>query len=228
MFFLALDDPDPDGKVDGWWEEWNEEYCHMKQVLYKKELTNFHLGLHDMEGDVKLEGDDEDESTEISGWHETHKNIMEQKKAAALEEHRKKEAEKQEAAMKIAEERRAAAIYERRTTQNDIKTFKADIERLKRKHANIGVKSRQTSIAIENLNITLQRDSRRIDRIKAADARYFKDFQRRLGSLESILKNQSGIAQFQRSTSLSPRSPSAFSLSRGRKSSPGPGSSSMK
>jgi len=222
MFFLALDDPDPDGKVDSWWEDWSEEYCHMKQVLYKKDLTNFAIGQHEFETDNKGDGDD-DHSEEIIGWHETHKNIMAERKAkaAALEEELlKKELAEQEAVRKKAQARRAAIAKTSPSSANDVSTVKSGIEKLKRKHDIIEVKARQASIAIENLKIILKRDSRRIDRINSADTRYFKDFQRRLGSLESILNNQRGIAQFQRSSStLSIRSSTRLSRASPRGSS---------
>jgi len=207
MFFQALDDPDPDGKVDTYWEDWSEEYCHMKQVLFKKELTNFSIGQHKTDSSTS---DPDEDSTEIEGWHETHKNIMAEKKAkaAAIEEElRKKKAAEQEALKKKAEERRAASFRAgETTTETDVASVKAGIEKLKRKHEIVEVKARQASIAIENLKIIMNRDTRRIDRIKSADNRYFKDFQRRLGSLESILKSQSALAQFQGSSSLTPRS----------------------
>jgi len=212
MFFQALDDPDPDGKVDTYWEDWSAEYCHMKQVLFKKELTNYSIGQHITDGDG-LSDSDED-STEIEGWHETHKNIMAEKKAkaAAMEEElRQRKAAEQEALRKKAEERRAASFRAgENTAETDVAGVKAGIEKLKRKHEIVEVKARQAGIAIENLKIIMKRDTRRIDRIKSADNRYFKDFQRRLGSLESILKSQSALAQFQSSSSLTPRSTGSF------------------
>jgi len=36
FFFLALQDPDPDGTVDGYWDYWDDEYMRMKQEIYKK------------------------------------------------------------------------------------------------------------------------------------------------------------------------------------------------
>jgi len=124
---------------------------------------------------------------------------------------RKKKAAEQEALRKKAEERRAASFRAgENTPETDVATVKAGIEKLKRKHEIVEVKARQTGIAIENLKIIMKRDTRRIDRIKSADNRYFKDFQRRLGSLESILKSQSALAQFQSSSSLTPRSTGSF------------------
>lgn len=41
MFFLALDDPDPDGVIDNYWEEWDCEYKDLKQEQHQIELMKF-------------------------------------------------------------------------------------------------------------------------------------------------------------------------------------------
>jgi len=41
MFFLALDDPDPDGVIDNYWEQWDCEYRDMKQEQHLIELAKF-------------------------------------------------------------------------------------------------------------------------------------------------------------------------------------------
>merc|ERR1719193_942563 len=43
LLFLALQDPDPDGTIDRYWDYWAEEYMRMKQELHKKKLQAFQL-----------------------------------------------------------------------------------------------------------------------------------------------------------------------------------------
>jgi len=43
LLFMALQDPDPDGTIDRYWDYWAEEYMRMKQELHKKKLAAFQL-----------------------------------------------------------------------------------------------------------------------------------------------------------------------------------------
>merc|ERR1719193_1118872 len=43
LLFMALQDPDPDGTIDRYWDYWAEEYMRMKQELHKKKLQAFQL-----------------------------------------------------------------------------------------------------------------------------------------------------------------------------------------
>lgn len=78
LFFLALQDPDPDGTIDRYWDTWAEEYMRMKQELFKKKLARFSASHQTAEGETEAgkhhESGGEEDSEEIANWKHIHKS----------------------------------------------------------------------------------------------------------------------------------------------------------
>merc|ERR550534_1936259 len=81
LLFLALQDPDPDGTIDRYWDYWAEEYMRMKQELHKKKLAAFQLKLASMtsEGEEgrrnsSSSSTSDSHTEEIANWSHVHKS----------------------------------------------------------------------------------------------------------------------------------------------------------
>jgi len=100
LFFLALQDPDPDGTIDRYWDYWAEEYMRMKQELHKKKLAAFQEKYargtgKDDDGRQSDSGSTTDSRTEeIANWSHVHRSRqtrgVREKKPMLREKHHKK------------------------------------------------------------------------------------------------------------------------------------------
>jgi len=74
LLFMALQDPDPDGTIDRYWDYWSEEYMRMKQELHKKKLAAFQLEHKNNETEGGHHSSSSNShSEEIANWRHVHK-----------------------------------------------------------------------------------------------------------------------------------------------------------
>jgi len=101
LLFMALQDPDPDGTVDRYWDYWAEEYMRMKQELHKKKLAAFQLKLANTteEGErgrrhSSSSSTSSSHTEEIANWSHVHKSRqtrgVREKKPIIRQKHGKK------------------------------------------------------------------------------------------------------------------------------------------
>merc|ERR550534_577243 len=75
LLFMALQDPDPDGTIDRYWDYWSVEYMRMKQELHKKKLAAFQLKRENNRTEERDHSSSSNSHTEeIANWSHVHRS----------------------------------------------------------------------------------------------------------------------------------------------------------
>jgi len=201
LLFLALQDPDPDGTIDRYWDYWAEEYMRMKQELHKKKLAAFQEKCAKDTSEGNGEGRRTDDSSssesshseEIANWRHLHKSrtmrgVREKKPMLGKKHSKKPKIVKEEETSRKGEVRKPVP-KEKLQPKVDPK-LKAFLEKLTLNHIVHIETLKSKTQEISTLRQNLRETSLKIKAVQERSVERFEDFLGRLTNLEDAFDSR--------------------------------------